>query len=318
MERKEKKYVIGVDGGGTKTTAALSDLTGEILKTSTTGPSNLRNLGIEKATSNILKAILEVIDKIGEKEVILILLALAALEEEFKPKRKALKEILLKEPKILKVLKGEIRVISDQVAAFRSGTDEKTGLVLIAGTGTVARGWRGEKEIKVSGWGWLNDEGSGFWIGQRGYEALFKHLDGRGPKTQVTELLFKQWKLKNKEELMRKIYSEDAVKNVSLISRAVNEAAKLDDKIAVSILKEAGKELAQTAISVIEKLRLENQKFPLVLVGGTFKSKIVLDVFKTKISKIAPRAQFVRPKNPPVMGVVKLALEQIQSQEANS
>jgi len=221
-------------------------------------------------------------------------------------------------------LRGDIEIISDQIAAFRAGTDEKDGLVLIAGTGSVCRGWRGlqpthhpparraPKEVKIGGWGWANDEGSGFWAGQKGYQAIFKELDGRGPKTKITKLLFKEWKLKNKEDLMKKIYGKDSIRNISLISKTVDRASQMGDKVAQSIMEEAGEELSILAISVIKRLNFHNKKFPLVLIGAMFKSKIILNKLKKEIKKLAPRAEFIFPKEEPVIGVVKLAIENLK------
>jgi len=310
----EKKYVIGVDGGGTKTIAALADLNLKILKIAKTGPSNLRNVGRDQAVLNISKAILKVIKEIKEKNIFSIFIALAAVEEEFKSEKGKIKKEIFKNPKILNVLKSSepsrrIEIVSDQIAAFRSGTDEKDGLVLIAGTGSVCHGWREKKEVKTGGWGWANDEGSGFWAGQKGYQAIFKELDGRGKKTKITKLLFKEWHLERKEDLMKKIYGSDSIRNISLISKTVDKAAQMQDKVARKILEEAREELSILAISVIKRLNFQNKKFPLVLIGAMFKSKIILNKFKKEIKKFAPRAEFIFPKEEPVIGAIKLAIE---------
>ena len=304
-----QKYVIGVDGGGTKTIAALADLEGKILKIAKTGPSNLRNVDFKTAILNICEAILKVINGLRQKEVASIFIALAAVEEEFKFEKEKIKREIFKNPKILKVLKGDLEIVSDQIAAFRAGTDEKDGLVLIAGTGSVCHGWGEKKEVKTGGWGWANDEGSGFWAGQKGYQAFFKDLDSRGPKTKITKSLFKEWKLKNKEDLMKKIYGKDSIRKISLISKTVDKASQMGDKVARKILEESGEELSILAISVIKKLNFHNKKFPLVLIGAMFKSKIILNKLKKEIKKIAPITEFIFPKEEPVIGAIKLAIE---------
>ena len=312
MQKENQNYVIGVDGGGTKTISALADLNLKILKIAKTGPSNLRNVGIEEAVLNISKAILKVIKGIKEKNILSIFIALAAVEEEFKSEKEKIKREIFKNPKISKALRGDIEIVSDQIAAFRAGTDEKDGLVLIAGTGSVCHGRRGKKEVKTGGWGWANDEGSGFWAGQKGYQAIFKDLDGRGPKTKITKSLFKEWKLKNKEDLMKKIYGKDSIRNISLISKTIDKASQMGDKVARKILEEAGEELSILAISVIKRLNFHNKKFPLVLIGAMFKSKIILNNLKKEIKKLAPRAELIFPKEEPVIGAIKLAIENLK------
>jgi N-acetylglucosamine kinase-like BadF-type ATPase len=306
MNQKIKKYVIGVDGGGTKTVAALADLERKILKLAKTGPSNPRNVGIEECVLNVSEAIKKVK---GKKKIASIFIGLAAIEEEYKQKKEKIKKEILKR---LKNFKGRLEIDSDQIVAFRSGTDEKDGVVLISGTGCVCHGWRGKKEAKTSGWGWLADEGSGFWAGQKGFQAIFKEFDGRGQKTEIKKLVFKKWKLKNKEDLLRKIYSKDSIFLASSISKIIDEAAKMGDKIAILIMKEAGKELAQAAIPVIEKLNFKNEKFPLVLVGRMFESEILLNEVEKEIKKIAKKVKFLKPKFKPVVGAVKLAIENLK------
>jgi N-acetylglucosamine kinase-like BadF-type ATPase len=307
MEKEiEKKYVIGVDGGGTKTMAALADSEGKISKLVKTGPSNLRNVGIGKAILNIREAIKRV--KKGKK-IGSIFIGLAAIEEEFKFKKEKIKREIRKEIKF----RGKLEIGSDQIVAFRSGTDEKNGIVLIAGTGAVCHGWKNGKEAKTGGWGWLDDEGSGFWVGQRGFQAIFKELDGRGEKTLITKLVFKNWRLKKKEDFLKKVYGKDSIRQVSLISRIVDEAAKRGDRIARKIMEEAGKELVFSTKKVIEKLNFKNEEFPIVLIGRVFESEIVLKIVKKEIKKIVPKAQFLIPqiKIEPVIGAVKLAIENL-------
>jgi len=300
MQKENQNYVIGVDGGGTKTEAALANFEGKILKLVRTGPSNPRNVGIEQCIFNISEAIKKL--KKGKK-ISAIFIGSPALEEEFKSmKKKILRRLNFKE---------KIKIGSDQIVAFKSGTDEKDGIVLISGTGCVCHGWKNGKEAKTSGWGWLDDEGSGFWAGQKGFQAVFKELDERGPKTKITKLIFKEWKLKNKENLLRKIYSKDSILKISLISRIVDKAANRGDRIAKNIMIEAGQELAESAITIIKKLNFKNEKFPLVLVGGMFDSKTVLKTVKKEIKKVAHKAKFIQPRVEPVIGAIKLAIENL-------
>lgn len=291
MALQNKNFVIGVDGGATKTIAALADLEGRILKISNAGSSNPRNVGVRLACENVVKALRKVIPK-DKSEISSVFVGLPAVQEEFSSKLGEIKKLIWKAVKI------KPTVGSDQLVAFRSGTNKKDGIVLIAGTGSSAHGWKGKKEHKSSGWGWLADEGSAFWIGQRYYQAVLKGFDGRGQKTRQKPFL--------------KIYSGDFIKNVSAIAVLCDSAAHKGDKVARSILAEAGLELALSAKSVIKKLNFSKERFPLVLVGSVWKSKYVLDTFKKEVKKFSPKAEFILPKKEPVVGAVKLAIERIK------
>jgi len=311
MIKNQRKYVIGVDGGGTKTIVALADLEGKVLRIAKSGPSNPRNVGVKIAAINIASGIRQVL-KGRDKKILSTFIGLAAVEEEFRFLKNKIKSELFKQKAISSIFKGKVKIGSDQIVAFKSGTGEKIGIVLISGTGCVAHGWHNGEEAKTSGWGHLTDEGSAFWIGQRGFQAVFKDLDGRGSKTLITKLAFKKWKVKRIEDLMRRVYSEDLTKIVPVFSILVDIAAKKRDKVAKDILTSAGLELALAAKAVIKKLNFQKKKFPLVLVGSVFGAKTVLNTTKKEIKKIAPKTQFIQPKQEPVAGAIKLALEQLK------
>ncbi len=312
MKKNNKRYVIGVDGGGADTIAVLADLKGKILAESKTGPSHFIKVGLKESILNLAEAIERVLKKNKKGKIISAFIGLTAIEEN-KEMAKKIKKMLSSKPKISQIFKGKVIIGSDQIVAFRSGTDKKEGVVLISGAGSAAHGWRGNKEAKTSGWGYLNDEGSGFWTGQEGYRAVYKDLDGRGPKTLITKLVSQKLKFKNIEDLKKRIYTPDLIKTILSFSILVDQASKRNDRVAKNILIEAGNELVLSTNTVIKKLNLQKKKFPLILVGKMFKSKIVLNGVKKEIKKLAPRAEFILPKEEPVIGAVKLALEQISN-----
>lgn len=311
---KEKKYVIGVDGGGTKTTAALADLRGRILAQSESGPSNLRNLGIDRAVENIQEGIAKVTatTKATQGEILTCFVGLAAVTEEYQKRTEEIKKMLTEATRAIRTAK--VIIGSDQLVAFRSGTDEKNGVVLIAGTGAACHGWWKGKEAKTSGWGWLDDEGSGFWVGQKAFQAALKACDRRGPKTLLADLLFQQLQVSNREELLKGIYqSGDLIRSVSLLSIAVDKAAQKEDRVAQAILKAAARELILSYQGVIRKLAMEKEVFPLVAVGKMFKSKIILREVKKGVQEITPKVKLIKPRAEPVTGAIKLALEQART-----
>lgn len=313
MEKGKQKYVIGVDGGGTKTVAALADLKGRILARAKTGSSSPRNIGLKTAIDNVALAIKEVLGNRPPK-ILASFIGLPTIEEEFKFKERIIRKELLNHKEIWSIFKGKLIIGSDQLVALRAGTDEKEGVLLIAGTGSVAHGWRGKKEIHASGWGWLADEGSAFWVGQRVFQALLKSFDDRGGKTILKTLIFRKFKIKKISDLINLVYLKNQTEIIPLFSIICDQAGNKGDKVATNILVEAGKELATSAKTVIEKLNFQPREFPLVLVGSLFNSKIVLETVKKEIKKFAPKVEFVQPKVEPVVGAVKLAIESLNNE----
>lgn len=301
-------YVIGVDGGGTKTIAALADLEGKILKTGKSGSSSPRNVGIKKATDNISKAIKKALRGRRKADITSTFIGLPAVAEEFKPKKPEIRRKLLR--KIPQISKGKVIIDSDQKVAFRAGTNKKDGVLIIAGTGCVAHGWRGRKQVHSSGWGWLADEGAAFFAGQKTFQAILKDLDGRGSKTLLTKLAFREFKIKKKEDLASLIYSKNPTEIVPRFSIICDTAGRKGDKIAKNIMIGAAEELVLAIKPVIKKLNFKNSEFPLVMVGGMFKTKILLNKVKREIRKISPKVKFILLKKAPIIGAVRLAIEQ--------
>lgn len=302
----KNNFVIGVDGGGTKTMAALADLNGNILKRAKSGSGSARNIGLKLAADNIARAIKRVLPSKGR--VLSVFIGLPAVAEQPGLKIK-IKRALLQDRVIYSRVKGKLLIDSDQLVAFRAGTDEKEGLVVIAGTGCVVRGWQKNKEVHVSGWGWLADEGSAFFTGQRVFRAVLKSLDGRGPKTLMARLLFKKFKLKSTTDLINLVYTNNVTDIIPQFSIICDEASQKGDKVAKAILTEAGQELALAVETAVKKLNFQKFAFPLVLVGSMFKSKTLLAAFKKHIKKTAPGAIFIFPKQEPIVGAIKLATE---------
>ncbi len=296
-------YLIGVDGGGTKTTVALADEKGNVMSQEVGGPSNWRNVGISKS-AEVVFSLIENVKK--EKEVSISFIALAGVEEEWKEKKEEFVEILKE-----KGLEGDVVLGSDQLAAFRAGTDEKDGVVVICGTGTVARGFRNEKDIKASAWGYLADEGSAFYVGIEGYRVVQKAFDGRGEKTKITDILRREWSVETPEELNKKIYG-DFYKNIPLLSVMVGEAGREGDKVAIAILKKSGEEVALSAKTVIKNLGFR-ERFPVVISGGMFNSEVFLDVFKKEVVHFNPKADIILLRDDPVKGAIKIAIKKINS-----
>ena len=287
-------------------------LKGKILRRNRGGPSSPRNLGIKESVSNIIATVVPLLKGKEKNKIISTVIALSSVEEEYKNKKPEILKYLKQMREISRIFQGKVEIVSDQIAAFKSGSKEKNGVLLIAGTGAVAHGWRNNREAKTSGWGWLADEGSAFWIGQQAFQATLKGLDQRGAKTIIDKLALKEFNKNRIDVFLRDIYLGNPTRTIPKFSLICDKASRKGDKVARQIMVRAGKELALSAETVIKSLNFQKEEFPLVFVGSVFKSKIVLDATKQEIKKIAPKAQFIIPKDEPVAGAIRLALESIK------
>lgn len=311
---KDKKlkindFVIGVDGGGTKTAAALADMNGKIIARAVSGGSSVRNFGIKLAAENVAKAIYDLIKRRKNIKIVSTFIGLPAMEEEYKDKKPAIIRELKKQKKIATIFKGKVIIGSDQSVAFRAGSYTKDGIVAICGTGSATHGWNDKKEVLANNQGWVS-KGSAIWIGNKAMEAVAEDLDGRGKKTILTDLVFKKYKFKDINKLLKFVY-QDSKSDLPKLVVLCDEAANQGDKVAQEILIQAGKEIALSVRVVAQKLRFDEQ-VPLVLVGGLYKSRWMADTAADEIQRHYPgKFDFVFVGDP-VIGAVNLALEVVK------
>ena len=290
-----KKLFLGIDGGGTKTDLVLADREGNPIRRETAGPASLRNNGVKESC----KAVLEGFEELSTKDIASTFVGFPALEEEYSDKKNYIKNLLSNK------IPGKVAVGSDQLVAFKSGTDSDKGVVVIAGTGGVVRGFNGKESEKVSGWGYFGDEGSAFWTGLKAYRKVTKELDGRGEKTMITEMVFNEWNLEDGDHLNKKIYG-DPIKWIPKLSIMVDFAQREGDPVATEILKEAAGEVFAGVRVVSKRMNLED--FPLILVGGMFKSGFLEKEIAQKVKNEDKKIDIIKPEKEPVFGAVKLAI----------
>jgi N-acetylglucosamine kinase-like BadF-type ATPase len=169
---------------------------------------------------------------------------------------------------------SDVRMASDVLAAFESGTSETSGYVLLAGTGSAAlRIEDGIVTATVDGLGWLiGDVGSGVWIGRRVVMAAAEELDRRGPSTSLTPLVLEAMGIDSAlrlddsgrpsalTDMIFAVYRERPIE----LARFARLAFAADDAVAAGIVAEAGDALATTLWAVMTP-ELEG---PVVATGG--------------------------------------------------
>lgn len=299
------RYVVGVDGGASKTVALIGTVEGRILGRGETGPSNYHNVGSIVAGKAIRKAVLEAKRKAGLSEIVpkTAVVALAAIDSS---KDRHVASVFVHRTKIAQTSS----VIHDSVAALYAATHGKPGIIVISGTGCVAAGINRTGEyVRVSGWGYLvDDEGSAFDIGRKALTTAFRTLDGRNPTTKLTGVLKRRFGVQSLEEILNIIYAKDwSVEETASLAPLVSKAAKTD-KLCRNILKQSGISLAELAVTVAKRLRMTRSKFMVTTVGGNFKSgRYLLEPFAARLKLDCPYAQLKRLTIEPAIGAFWLS-----------
>ena len=302
----ESKYFLGVDGGGTKTHAVIIDARSRLVGEALSGGSNLLRGGLEDALAHIDRAVSEACaaGKISRDEISAACLGLAGVNHpiHYHTMKDALDHSLGIQ---------NLQLITDFRAALAGALDGEPGVVIIAGTGSIAVGVNaaGEEE-RSGGWGpTFSDEGSAFDIAKRALRAVTGSFDGRSPSTTLTDRVCRRLGIASAVDLPGVIYNGDSEPvEIASLAQVVSEAAEAGDEVAQRILADAGSELGRLVVSVIEKLGMKSDSFGVAYVGSVFSSgEYVLRAFTEKVVRAAPNAELRTPLFTPAVGAAKLA-----------
>jgi N-acetylglucosamine kinase-like BadF-type ATPase len=305
-----RALVLGVDGGGTKTRAVITEAREHVLGEGVAGPSNPLRVGVAAAVA----AIGEAVDKacaaadVQQSDLIAAEIGLAGV------RRGDLRERMREALRVLGI--KALSIVTDADIALFGGTNGAPGVVIIAGTGSVCCGInaRGRREY-AGGWGPLaGDEGSGSWIARRALQSVARASDGRGPETELTEAACEYLKVATPEDISTAIYAPGMTNDrIAGYARYVIEEATKGDAVARDILADAGRELGIAANAVIRRLRMENERFQVAYVGGVFSAgELMLEPLRKEVARLAPRAYLAPPLLAPAVAAARMAREQLQ------
>jgi N-acetylglucosamine kinase-like BadF-type ATPase len=301
-------YIFVFDCGATKTECAAADTNGNILHTLTGGPANFLVIGAEKASENILSLIKECKTKLNfeydDIKNIVIGAAGAGREEDAGKLRTSLLSLASEKGISFKSL----NVISDAQIALEGAFPNKSGSILIAGTGSIIYGKDNEGKIyRAGGFGRIiGDEGSGYSIGRKALQRVAKFYDGQGEKSDIVSLLSDKYKINSSEELIKKVYKENF--DIASVAELVLTAASKDDLIALTILEEETDELVQQLKALMKKMDVDelNVSFAGSLV---LNKNIYPDMLTEKIKFYLPKVTIVKAEYTPLEGAIHIARE---------
>lgn len=309
-------YILGVDGGGTKTSVQICNLDGKLFSKDEAGSGNYKGVGIKKAELNITDAILRAMKKIkNEKEIFFKSSCFGLSGLDSSADLDIYRKIIFNE-KIKNYLNPQKTIIcNDSRIGLVAGTDSKNGIIIICGTGSNCFGINEEgEEAKANGWDYiLGDEGSGYEIGIKALRAAMRAYDGRGKNTLLLETILEDLKLKDVEELIKWVYGNPfTTDRFAVISKTVCRTAEMGDKISADILEKEAEEAFISISAVARKLDLTNRDFDLVFVGNVFKcERYFKAVLIKKLKDKFPKINFIPLTKKPVEGAVKMALRNI-------
>ena len=299
--------IIGIDGGGTKTVGIAAARTGQIRTRVEVGASNYHTVG-ETQTKKVLGDLVSqllVQAKVSLEHCIGSCLGMAGLG------CRADREIIGRICGEIGFRKNCILTHDAQIALV-SGTGKLEGVIIVAGTGSIVYGINADgMEARSGGWGHvLGDEGSGYGIAVSGLRAIARSADGRGARTQLTELMLNEIGLQQPGDLIRWAHSASKDR-VSALANLIFVAMDSGDTVARRIIQHAADELVLAAQAVITELG-PDQPADIIFSGGILTHQPgFVNLLCERLQPIVPNARVGLAKHEPVYGAVLLAMSQL-------
>ncbi len=310
---EQDRLLLAVDGGQTATKSLLARADGTVLGSGLGGPSDHFHIegGVEKNRRAILGAIASVLSATGADPAQILA---AGIGHTGAPAGTRTPEVVI--GIVHEVLSPRaITVVPDYVTNLAGASGGEPGVVLIAGGGSIGYGFTADgHEAISSGFGFLlGDEGSAFNIGLRAVNAATRSFDLRTEPTALQQIVAEHFEIERLRELPRIVYAAGfSRERISLLSPKVVQAAHAGDAMATAIIRNAGTELATTALGVLRQLYEPGTVVPVYMTGGVFHAgDLLMDSFRATLRREWPAAEPREPRYPPVVGALILAAQSV-------
>jgi len=296
-------YYLGIDGGGTKTTCAVGDDV-HLLATAVSGPSNIVRVGESRARESLQQAVRRACAAAGITPQRVATTCVGGSGAAHPALAAVVRDCLSE------ILSSPIDVVGDMQIALEAAFDTGPGVIVIAGTGSIAYGRDQQgRTVRAGGWGFaIGDEGSAQWIGRSAVNSLLRasdRIDGI-PETALAKALFKAWGVSSLSDLARAANSVPPP-DFAALSPAVFSS---NDDVAAQVLAAAGRELSAIALVVIGRLFAKHHCAAVLvaMTGGVFRhAPRVREVFYNELRRLEPRAEINPQVVDPVEGALRMA-----------
>ncbi|MBQ7604548.1 MAG: XRE family transcriptional regulator [Clostridia bacterium] len=262
----ERRFFLGVDGGGTKTAFALADCSGKIIRQLRLDASNPFDVGIEKTKEILHSGIVELCDGIPMASVS-VFAGLAGLKSG------------IFADSVYQYL-GEFgferyEIGSDNENIIASGLGDSDGITVIMGTGICSFAVCGGQRHRIAGWGYLIDNGgSAYNIGRDALSVYYSAYDGSSAESPLTRRI-SEMAGGDGMRLLNDVY-QNGKKVIASFAEVVYEQAEAGDAVACGILEKNMKEVARVIRSAAGFFSEKLEKIPVVIAGGLTEQSLTM------------------------------------------
>jgi glucosamine kinase len=297
------RFYLGVDGGQSSTAAIIADQDGRVVGVGRSGPCN--HVSDDEAKEKFRRVLMECLSQATSSADLGVnppcfSAACLGFSGGAEDKTAYSREIIRSD---------RLKVTHDAEIALTGATEGKPGIVVIAGTGSIAFGRNAEgRTARAGGWGYIfGDEGGAFDIVRRALRAALQFEEGWGPATQLYGRLLEKTKLQTANHLLHRWYAENRRRTIAEFAPLVTAAAEEGDAVAQQIVSEAATALAWYAQGVFRNLFREREAVPVAHIGGVFKSASIRQAFGERV-RAAIMCDVISPKLSSAAGALLEAL----------
>jgi len=287
--------ILGVEGGGTKTSWVLVERTASDLLVLDQGklpPANFRLAKLDELRAMFRELPNEIV-RAG------IFLAGCGTEEDRHSLTRLCAEIWPQ---------AKIVVGSDRDSGLAAALGHGDGIVVNAGSGSSVTGRRDKRIENAGGWGHiLGDAGGGYFLSLQALRLILREYDLHRGEVQFTTKILRALSLNNLDELVRWAQTADKME-VAMLTPVVFEAAAGGDARVMEIIEEGARVLCEYTEAVASRLHVLAPK--VVLLGGLFqRDSIYNHAFRRRLKKALPDARVANSERAPEFGAAWLAAE---------
>jgi N-acetylglucosamine kinase-like BadF-type ATPase len=275
------RLYLGIDGGQSSTTALIANETGQILGRGRGGPCN--HVAAAEGRAKFLSAVGNCLTEASREanlEFASLRFEAACLGFSGGAEDKAAYTRELIRSRLYKIT-------DDAEIALAGATAGEPGIIVIAGTGSIARGRNAQqKTARAGGWGYIfGDEGGAFDLARQALRAALRQEEGWGPSTLLHPLLLEKTGAQTANKLLHSFYGSFDRTHIATLAPLVTQAAEQQDQAALAILENAAAKLAGFASGVHRQLFQPRKSIPVAHIGGVFESAILRSFFVRGVLK---------------------------------
>lgn len=203
-----------------------------------------------------------------------------------------------------------VSIGDDAGIALRAAIPNGPGIVLIAGTGSIAYAEHGERRARVGGLGYLaGDEGSAFAIGMAAVRLYGRVLDGRAKADETTELVARMLGAHDRDAYLGALYDAPLVPaTIAALAAGIVAFAGEGNRASTKIVQQAGSDLADLLKSAARGADLIESSPAVAITGGLFAENSLLSfLLESRIIVDLPGASILRGGDGAVIGALRLA-----------